>query len=212
MHWTVGPYNPLNRARLSSFQSFTDSIITIFPRLHEYSGPTGPKGEVFPTREEDEDHYQLGLVRFLTEAKTLAQLKHPNIVQVLSVLEANNTAYIVMEYEHGRSLDELLREGGGLGEATIYELICPLLDALQYIHARGCLHCDVKPMNIFIRSDDSPVLLDFGAGRREFNIETQGTPRFLSHGYSPIEQHGDTDGALGPWSDIYRGDYVCEHQ
>lgn len=163
----------------------------------------GPDGEVRSTSEEVEYRYRLGLERFIAEAKTLAQIKHPNIVQVFSVLEANNSAYLVMEFERGLNLEELLRtQGWWLHEVTIHKFIRPLTDALQYLHTRACLHCDVKPMNVFIRSDDSPVLLDFGAARSEFNT-TLDAPNFFSHGYSPIEQYDDANGTVGPWSDIY---------
>ena len=110
----------------------------------------------------------MGPGRFLEEARTLARFEHPSVVRVRDCFEANNTAYIVMDYEDGEPLDALLRRQGTLTEAQLRRVILPVVDGLRQVHAVGFLHRDIKPANIFVRrSDESPVLLDSARrGRR----------------------------------------------
>jgi hypothetical protein len=146
--------------------------------------------------------YQWGLERFLQEARTLAKFSHPHIVRVNRYFEANATGYMVMDYEHGESLNQLLQREPLPGEPRIRQIIVPLLDGLQAVHETGFLHRDIKPANIFIRSNGSPVLLDFGAARQAVSGSTKSLTSILTPGYAPLEQYSD-QGAQGPWSDIY---------
>src|SRR5688572_2770197 len=109
--------------------------------------------------------FEWGLERFREEAKLLIGLRHPNIVPVLSYFEANGTGYLVMAYQDGTSLAEVLRKALTLSEAQVREFMVPLLDGVEEVHRSNFLHRDIKPENIFIRRDGSPVLLDFGAAR-----------------------------------------------
>ncbi len=148
--------------------------------------------------------YPWGLKRFIAEARTLAKFNHPNIVRVYNVFEANNTAYMAMEYEQGDSLDVLLRLHQLDGETQFLKMLFPLLDALEYMHKAGYIHRDIKPGNIFIRANGSPVLLDFGSTRMA--LGTQPCPPLTSlvtQGYAPYEQYDGEHGKQGPWTDIY---------
>src|SRR5512134_2547974 len=114
-----------------------------------------------------------GLERFRLEARTLIALPHKNIVPVLQYFEANGTGYLVMEYQNGRTLGARLHPDKHLGEAELRRVVYPLLDALEAVHAKGFLHRDIKPDNIFLREDGTPLLLDFGAARQAVGGKSQ---------------------------------------
>lgn len=144
--------------------------------------------------------YHWGLKRFLKEAQALAKFKHPNIVRVLRYMESNGTAYMVMEYERGQSLGQFLREHGNrMDEHHLLKIMLPVLNGLEAVHNAGLLHMDIKPDNIYIREDSTPMLIDFGSARQALS----GSQRVvLTPGYAPIEQYPDK-GERGPWTDIY---------
>lgn len=152
---------------------------------------------------EHEDRYRWGLKNFIEEARTLGQFKHPNIVRVRSVFEANNTAYMVMDYELGETLQEILNRRKILDEADIKTVLFPITDGMKLIHAHGFIHRDIKPANIFIRVDGEPVLLDFGSARQSLEESKNNLTSIFSKGYAPIEQYGTSDDEQGPWTDIY---------
>ena len=159
--------------------------------------------EVHPKSAGDREGFEWGLSRFLDEARTLARFEHPNVVRVRDCFEANNTAYIVMDYEDGEPLDALLRRHGTLTEAQLKRMLLPVADGLRQVHAAGFLHRDVKPANIFVRrSDESPVLLDFGSARQALGRRSRSVTAIASAGYSPPEQY-ESGGEHGPWTDIY---------
>jgi serine/threonine protein kinase/HAMP domain-containing protein len=152
--------------------------------------------------DEDQDFYQSGLDSFLVEARTLATFRHPNIVRVARFFEANRTAYMVLEFERGQSLKQWHAKRAHVPEATIVELLAPLLDGLAAVHAAGYLHRDIKPDNIYVRDEDgSLVLLDFGSARQTAS-EKQDAGTIVTPGYGPIEQYAG-GGRQGPWTDIY---------
>jgi|GEM_PF-2813427 len=144
-----------------------------------------------------------GRQRFLDEARTLAMFRNPNIVRVSRLFEANDTAYLVMDFERGRSLSQHLDQiGRTLSERELLNIINPLLDGLAAVHRAGYLHRDIKPGNILIRTDGSPVLLDFGSARHALAGQQSGFTVIVTPGFSPPEQY-DQQGAQGPWTDIY---------
>ncbi len=160
-------------------------------------------GSVHPISSEKEETYHWGLERFLEEAKTIAQFQHPNIVRVRSVFEAKNTAYMVMDYEMGESLHEILMRRKTLDEEDIKNIISPIIDGIRLVHAAGIIHRDIKPANIFLRIDGDPVLLDFGSARESLGLSEQSMTSIVSRGYAPIEQHNTGDELQGSWTDIY---------
>jgi len=159
-------------------------------------------GGVVPVNTDSEYNYKWGLTRFLDEARTLARFDHPNIVRVSRYFEANGSGYMVMNYEKGELLGESLRRAPQPDEAALKRILLPLLDGLQAVHREGFLHLDIKPNNILIREDGTPVLLDFGAARLAIGDAMQIGASVLTPGYSPPEQYS-RNGRQGPWSDIY---------
>ena len=155
-----------------------------------------------PRTESHSERYAWGLERFLSEARTLARFDHPNIVRVLSVFEANNTAYMVMRFEEGEDLATLLDRRGTVPEDQLVACLLPVLDGLQLIHASGFIHRDIKPENIYVRHDGSPVLLDFGSARQSFGSAKTMTI-LVAPGYAPLEQYYGDAKSQGPWTDIY---------
>ncbi|MBK8961333.1 MAG: protein kinase [Proteobacteria bacterium] len=152
----------------------------------------------------DAELFEWGLSRFVAEAQVLAQFRHPNIVRVVRYFVARRTAYIVMDYEQGESLAERLgRDATPMPEPLLRGLFVALLSGLREVHAKRYLHRDVKPGNIYLREDGSPVLLDFGAARMEFDSSRGGQQvNVLTPRYAPVEQYA-SDGRQGPWSDLY---------
>jgi serine/threonine protein kinase len=158
---------------------------------------------VKPRDAKQQELFAWGLERFRQEAETLVQLQHPNIVRVLRYFAANGTAYIVMVYEEGTSLGDRLADGATLPEAELEKLVEPLLSGIEVVHKARFLHRDIKPDNIYLRGDGSPVLLDFGSARQAIGARTQAITSIVSPGYSPFEQYGKQAGDQGPWTDIY---------
>jgi serine/threonine protein kinase len=148
------------------------------------------------------ERFAWGLDRFLAEARTLARFDHPNIVRVHSIFEANNTAYMVMRFEEGESLAARLGRCDTLEEADLTRILLPILDGLQLVHATGFIHRDIKPDNIYLRADGSPVLLDFGSARQSFG-RAQTMTILVAPGYAPLEQYYGEAAAQGDWTDIY---------
>lgn len=159
-------------------------------------------GSIVPITTELKHDYQWGLDRFILEARTLARFSHPHIVRVMRFFEANGTGYMVMEYEKGEPLSEVFKRAPQPDEARLKAIVLPLLDGLEAVHAAGFLHRDIKPGNIFLRENGSPVLIDFGAARHAIGGTTKSLTAVLTPGYAPLEQYA-SDGNQGPWSDIY---------
>ena len=160
------------------------------------------EGSVVPLAPDREEAYRWGLERFLDEARTIGQFKHPNIVRVRNVFEANNTAYMVMDYELGETLQDILSRRKILGEEDVGTVVFPIIDGMKHVHAHGFIHRDIKPGNIFIRVDGDPVLLDFGSARQAVEQNRASLTSIFSKGYAPIEQYNNQE-EQGPWTDIY---------
>ncbi len=150
-----------------------------------------------------ERHFDWGKSRFLLEAQILAQFRHPNIVRVMTLFEANNTAYMAMDFEKGESLSDILELRGVLEEEELKSITLPLLSGLEELHEQGFIHRDIKPENIVIRDDTSPVLIDFGSARNAMGGRSRALTTLLTPGYSPLEQYYSTSDDQGPWTDIY---------
>ncbi|NOQ34465.1 MAG: protein kinase [Methylococcaceae bacterium] len=164
------------------------------------------------TLQEDTENFDWGLKAFLQEARILAQFQHPNIIQIHRFFEANGTAYIVMDYVEGETLHTRLEHQGKLSETELTDMLLPLIEGLKKVHEAGILHRDIKPANIIIRTDGSPLLIDFGAARQKINNRTKSQPitALITPGYAPMEQY-HSSGHLGAWSDIYALSAVSYH-
>ncbi len=160
-------------------------------------------GQVHPRTDDDESMFRWGLNRFLDEARALALFRHPNIVSVMRFFEGNGTAYLVMEFEEGMDFKQWLESRGQPDEERlVHGILAPVLDGLARVHDKGLLHRDIKPDNIFIRRDGSPVLIDFVASRPHGGAAESKLTSIISAGYSPFEQYGSGE-QQGPWSDLY---------
>ena len=145
--------------------------------------------------------YEHGLERFLREARTMAKVvKQREIVSVRDFFEANDTAYIVMEYVDGTTFKELVAQRGGRIEPKeLFSLVEPLFPALAAVHAAGLIHRDISPDNLMLEGS-CVRLLDFGCAR-EATLGSETMTITLKHGFAPIEQYqhkgqGPVDGCL----------------
>jgi serine/threonine protein kinase len=158
--------------------------------------------------------FRLGLRCFFEEARALAQIHHPNVVRALDFFRANRTAYMVMDFEAGCTLQQIITHkharGERLREAFIVATFVKVGNGVRAMHANHALHLDLKPANIHLRQDGTPVLLDIGgAGRAALQLAHGPMPAFMrvpaqvpifTPGFAPPELHG---GHPGPWSDAY---------
>jgi serine/threonine protein kinase len=153
--------------------------------------------------EDDPVKFNHGMRCFFEEGRALARLSHPNVVRVLNFFRASDTVYLVMRYERGRSLQEHVRQRrGALGEGWIRGTFAELLNGLREVHSNKLMHLDIKPGNVYIRNDGSPLLIDFGAARQTLSGEGVQLPPTYTPGFASPEQHTRRE-LLGPWSDIY---------
>lgn len=150
--------------------------------------------------EDSRKTFDWGRRRFLDEARTLASFRHPSIVRVMRFFEANATAYMVMEFVEGQTLQQWIKGRRPVPEPVVLALASALLEGLEVVHGGGYLHRDIKPGNIFIRRDGTPVLLDFGSARATGGAGDLTV--IVSPGYAPLEQY-HAQGHQGPWSDLY---------
>jgi serine/threonine protein kinase len=161
------------------------------------------EGRVVPLGEAQADKLNRGRKLFFQEAGTLANLHHPNIVQVLNFFQDNGTVYMVMPFEEGKNLQDYLQtRKGGLSERFLRTVFPPLLNGLALLHSRDILHLDIKPGNIHIRPGGQPLLLDFGAVHGFGESRRTQPGQVVSPGFSPVEQY-EPNGYVGPWTDIY---------
>ncbi|MGZ8218955.1 serine/threonine protein kinase [Methylomagnum sp.] len=160
--------------------------------------------KVVPHSGVDGERFSYGLGQFLQEARTLCKFSHPNVVRVREFFEQNNTAYLAMDYYEGISLEEYRRRNGGkLNETTALALMTPIMDGLLEVHAKGFLHRDVKPSNIYLTNTGIPILLDFGAARLALHGHGARTLSvILTPGFAPFEQYLEK-AEFGPTTDIY---------
>jgi len=154
--------------------------------------------------DDEADLFSYGLSRFLIEARNLAKLGgHPNVVLIMDHVEANGTAYMIMEYLPGVSLKQhLANRGGRIPPEEASQIIFQVIAGLRKVHEHGLLHRDVSPDNIMMPPSEPVKLIDFGAARHHMREASSGLSVILKHGYAPEEQyrmHGDQ----GPWTDVY---------
>jgi len=138
------------------------------------------------------------LESFRKEGKFIAQLSHPNIVQVYDIEELYRTIFIIMEYLEGESLEALLERKGALPFSRAMTFLSQVCSGLAYVHDNKIIHRDIKPANIFILKDDQIKLLDFGlaCSPGEEDFEQTGTAHYMS----PEQIEGDP---VDLRSDIY---------
>ena len=181
----------------------TQDQVVIKEYLPKKLATRGDSLHVRVATEDQRDAFNNGRKLFYQEAKTLATLQHPNIVHVRNFFLANDTAYLVMDYETGKNLGRYIkRRKGKLSTAFLLTVFPPVLDALSLLHAKGHLHLDIKPGNIHLRPGGDPILLDFGAVHQFATTRSRQASQVVSPGFSPVEQYY-ASGYVGPWSDVY---------
>lgn len=148
------------------------------------------------------DMYEKYKQRFVEEAKTVVSLEHPNIVKVVDIFEENNTAYMVMPFIEGTSLQKMVEKNGTLPYELTVNYIGQLGNAVGYIHQKHILHRDIKPDNVLVTPDNRVVLIDFGSARAFVNDQEQRHTSILTHGYAPPEQYNAVS-KKGNYTDIY---------
>ncbi len=151
-----------------------------------------------------EESFSYGKECFLSEAKTLAEfIGNENIVRIHSYFEENGTAYFVMEYVDGVSFQNYIKDQGGkIDWQDAGRILFPIMDALGAVHAKGIIHRDVTPDNIFITEEGTVKLLDFGAARYSLGDRSRSLDVVLKHGYAPKEQY-TRRGRQGAYTDVY---------
>lgn len=153
---------------------------------------------------EKRDSYKAALLRFLAEARNMAKFAgHPNIVNVFNFFEENGTAYIVMEYLDGMSLrDYLNQQGGRLDIDITLDILKPVMSALSAVHAKGIIHRDIHPGNIYLTTDNQVKIIDFGAAKFATGDSEQTMTVIVTQGYASPEQYRSKS-KQGPWIDVY---------
>ncbi len=184
----------------------TDTLLGISVVIKEYFPVSFAKRDddnsVSAISDEKKEIFLWGRQRFLDEAKILAKFHHLNIVRVNRYFMANDTAYFVMDFEVGETLQDVLsRTEQPLGETEIIDIFTQVLNGLGIVHQQKYLHRDIKPGNIYIRNDKTVMLIDFGAARHEIKDDGSMTVQ-VTPGYAPVELYVPED-RKGPWTDLY---------
>ncbi len=157
---------------------------------------------VLPRSNEAAGDFDWGRSRFIEEGRTLANLHEaPSIVKVFDFLEANGTAYIVMELLRGETLEERVGVDGPLSPGAFEAILWPLIAGLQRVHEAGFLHRDIKPANVMLGAQDKATLIDFGASRVAVAGRSRVMTAIFTPGYAAPEQFSSA--RQGTWTDIY---------
>ena len=158
------------------------------PNVYTYEGE---KGAAFERMKQ----------QYIEEGRVLAVLgEQPGVVNIYTFIEENNTAYLVMDFVEGQSLDAYVKSHGGqLSVSETLAIMRPVIRALAGVHKRGVIHRDISPDNIMITQDRKVKLIDFGAARQYGSYNSN---KVQKGGFSPIEQV-TTQGQVGPYSDVY---------
>ena len=175
------------------------AIKEFYMRGYCYRNPGDPN--VYTEAGEKRENFEKMKQQYIEEGRVLAALgEQPGVVNVYTFIEENNTAYLVMDFVEGQSLDAYVKgRGGRLSVSETLAIMRPVIRALAGVHKRGVIHRDISPDNIMITHDRKVKLIDFGAARMYGNYNYL---RVQKGGYSPIEQV--TPGAqIGPYSDVY---------
>lgn len=173
----------------------------------EFSTRTAGESRLVVLEDEKAEQFAAGKVKFVDEARKLAKFSdEPGIVEVYESFEENDTAYIVMEYLQGETLQAYLDREGMVDEDKAVEMLWPIMKSLERVHQEGILHRDIAPDNIFLIPDNSGELkvklIDFGAARYATTSHTRSMTTTIKQGYSPEEQYRSRNDQ-GTYTDVY---------
>lgn len=153
--------------------------------------------------------FEAGMRDFFSENEVLSKIQHPSVVQVIDCFQMNNTAYSVMQYVYGQSLQHVIQAEGenGLPETFIRKVFLDVLSGVAWLHKNRVLHLDIKPSNIYVTHYGQAMLLDFGtAWLLDFDSpEKKKKSPMHTPGFAPPEQHKMyyLPTRMGPQTDLY---------
>ena len=190
-------YRALKLSSLRPVQGETVAVKEYFPR--NISTRRG-NGSIEPNPREREN-FDRWRSKFVQEYRMLHRMEQcPSVVHVLDIFEENNTAYLVMEYVEGTTIEKRVREQGPIPAQQLLKTMEPFINDMYRLNERNVVHRDMNPSNIILRRDAPPMLIDFGSARPN-DPETKKTV-LIRKGYAPPEQY-DSDGRQGAWTDVY---------
>ena len=159
-------------------------------------------GQLIPISESEAQPFTRINEHFFAVGSVLCELDNRSIAKVETVISANNTSYLVMKYEEGFSLKDVLEQTPVLEYEDIKSIIFPVLDGLKILHSKKTLHLSINPENLLIRKDGTPVLLGLSS-LYECAFADGISLAALNPGYAPIEQFSSDKKLTSPCSDIY---------
>lgn len=192
---------------LARTQSGTPVVIKEYLPQHLNLRTQGERIHMFNSNEYDV--FEAGMKDFFNENELLTKIKHHNVVEVMDIFKLNNTAYSVMEYIYGQSLQQAVRSSdGGLKETFIRKVFLDVLSGLAYLHDNRILHLDIKPSNIYVTHQGKAMLLDFGTAwllDLEEIEDKKKKPPMHTPGFAPPEQHKQfySPQRIGTHTDMY---------
>jgi serine/threonine protein kinase len=155
---------------------------------------------IFPYSDRIDAFNQL-IKKFEEDAKFFISLRHLNIIMAYKLIKANNTIYMVMDYEEGETLNSYLEKYPKLNEDEIINIMNPVFEAIKYVHSKNILHKDIAPDNIYMRKNGTPMVIGFGSAQHIMTKYSKDITLIVKEGYSPPEQYGHSK--LSPPTDIY---------
>lgn len=186
-----------------SFDTKNEKIVAVKEYFPKTIAIRKADGSVCPIEKNNEEVLIHGVEKIYQEAEYVFQFNgNSNIVSVFDYFYANNTAYLVMEYLSGITLENYVKKYGALSEAQTVYVAERLAMALVIIHSAQLLHRDISPDNIMLCEDGRVKLIDFGAARA---FTAENIPKFtviMKSGFASIEQY-TSNGDFGEWTDIY---------
>jgi non-specific serine/threonine protein kinase len=161
-------------------------------------------GVLVPVQSDHEELLADGQRAFLHEAEQFSRLSHPSLLRLGPTWRARGTAYRMRTGGEGRPLAEALEElGSRPDEPWLRRWMAPLLDALEQVHAGGWVHGNLRPGQVAMRDDGTPVLLDSGAVELTLSSRVPQPRAWPEPGFLPVELLESSTLPVGPWSDLY---------
>lgn len=179
------------------------AIKEYFPSLYAKRELRDGQPTLSPLSKGDRELFSKELNRFLKEANLLKELNYlDHLVHIYDCFQAQGTAYIVMEYIEGPTLEQYILSNDPLAYDEFIELFSPIMRVLIKLHQTGIIHCDISPDNLILGMDNQLHLIDFGAARQAQAHLKRANTVILKSDFAPPEQYIPT-GKTGSWTDVY---------